>query len=184
MAILGELHASMIRPSAKDDVLADSDLVVVGKVESIESYRRDFYITNVVDGRESLMEDYVLTDWKIEVLETLKGDCESSPMKLTWIGGTIDGKTSTSSMDFHLDIGDVALFFLSWNERNEKWIPRGASARVFLVEDYGGVEQLRTTNEMLVVGSPDELDAKRTGPLLGAETLEDFEDRKLGCVSQ
>ena len=179
---LDDLRASMIVPSPKDEYLAVSDLVVVGRVLGWKSYKQDYHTVNTYDNSEFLFNDQVLTDWTIEVLETIKGKCVEPEMDVTWMGGTIDGIQESSSMDFYVDEGDIALFFLTWNERNEKWMPYGGSARVFLVDDYGGQNKLRPSNGMTVVLSRDRSEIKRTGPLLHAETLDDFEGRKTGCA--
>ena len=183
IAVLNELHAHSVAPSSKNEILADSDLVVVGRVQGRESYRQDYLALNH-DGIEHISKGETLTDWKIEILETIKGSCIQPEMKVTWLGGTIDKIKLSTSLDFYLDKGDIALFFLTWDERNKKWMPYGGSSRVFLVEDYGSEDKLQPTNanDMTVVLSRRESGVKRTGPLLHAETLEDFDGRKVGCM--
>jgi hypothetical protein len=179
---LGELQASMIVPSSKAEYLADSDLVVVGRVLGWKFYEQDYYTVNTYDNSEVFYKDRVLTDWTIEVLETIKGECVEPEMNVTWIGGEVDGLVHRTSMGFHLDEGDIALFFLTRNERSKKWMPYGGSARVFLVDDYGGQNKLQPSSGMTVVLSRGGSEIKRTGPMLHADTLADFEGRKPGCT--
>lgn len=176
-----ELHASMVSSYTKEQILSESDLVVLGRLLGREFYQEDTRVVNVVDGREFLLEDQILTDWNILILETLKGHCEESEMTFTSLGGTFGGKSQMSTMDFQLNDGSVALFFLRWDSRNKKWRAPGAT-NVFLVEDYGRSNKLKTTGEMSFGLASEDRGVKRTGPMLNAESLEDFEGRMPGCV--
>lgn len=172
-----DAEASIAIAQSKEKLFAEADLVIVGRVIGSEGIQLDFHDVNGGDGEIFTSKNMSFTEWNLEVLETLQGRCNRSPMKVTALG-------SEWSISFTLQDNDTALFFLNWNELNEKWIPPGMSSRVFLIEDYGGRNQLIPTGATAVVLAPDQQGIRRTGTLLNAETLDDFAGRKSGCVEK
>lgn len=173
------LHASIISPLPAEEMLSEADLVVVGRLVSKHSYTQDFYIDHG-PGEMLLTKDFLLTDWSIQVLETIKGKCPNATFPATWIGGRTDEREVSTSTDFHLAEGETALFFIDWMERNQKWFISGSSA-VFVVEDYGGDNRLFTSGTVRQPGTFDNKGVEHVGHMLGVNALDDFEGRTPGC---
>lgn len=166
-------NASIVTTLRLEDVVSRSDLIVVGKALDFHTYKSDLQDYDTVTGLPFLHKDKILTDWRVEVLQTLKGTVEGANVNVTAFGGEIDGVIRWCTLCYALEPGEIFLFFLTWNQQNKKWLSLDYSLTIFKIRDYGEKNSLVPIGEAVVLLEPEAVGLKRTGALLNATTLGD-----------
>ncbi|WNY24013.1 hypothetical protein MmiHf6_13380 [Methanimicrococcus hongohii] len=113
---LGGLYVSWDMPTEFEDLVIDSDLILIGTVSDKSC------IWNTDDGEKPSRYEFetdfsttfgmwISTSYEIDNLEVLKGEADSVQARAP--GGTVDGYTLTVSPMQDLEVGDTVLLFLS-----------------------------------------------------------------------
>ena len=147
-----------------ESLVQQSELIVVGRVLSVESKR-------VGENGTSIR-----TYFQFEVERYLNGSTQDNPIEFVSSGGRANGMVEEVSYSaaIYLLPGDHLLVFLG--EHENQWFPIGGTRGVYrVISNNGGPELLEPVTSVEVVVRQTDQFTKRTGPLLNATTVEDIE---------
>lgn len=146
-----------------EDLVDSSELVISGVIVDKFTYREPILIdTFSSDGKGGSIKrietwDEILTDYEIKVGGVYRGKYSQSTIRLTVVGGTIDGTSLDTSESFSLTTGNKYYFFLLYEERNDKWWAMWHQKGVFEEVELKGKKVIRGINRRTVIGRDGDL---------------------------
>jgi hypothetical protein len=155
------------------ELVANSELIVIGTVKSSHSYLDGYFSPNNTAVELDDIPSRMFTNIEIEINEVLKGKYEQKQISVSQFGGSINGAAEMDTGSYYLDIDDLVLMFLKWNEPNKKWFSVSHSASVFHIDKNDNSERLIAMEGIHVVPTHEEQKRTSTGIVLDVEFLVD-----------
>ncbi len=131
-----------------EKIVVECDAIVVGKVLSSKSYRRELIGQ---DKYGVVVYQEIVTDFRIQVREVLKGENIGHLFTITSQGGRIGEKGQWSSYSFDIREGTNVVLFASFDSENDVWWGYEQSTGVFEANEVGPETFLEAVSETALV---------------------------------
>jgi hypothetical protein len=141
-----------------DHQIERAELIFIGTVEEIRSYKKTEVIFPFASNRERSIETETLyTDYVFKIDEVLKGDYKGTGVAISQMGGFDRGQRLFPSIAYFLGLREQYIVIaVKTEEKPHRWVAASGGQGVFNQYEKDGVTYLKNVNSDSVIEKPDE----------------------------